>query len=66
MVWLIFKIFDNLYANMVKVEKLVVSEISFGPIGSISGKKYQDYKKVKSAMIYPSVIMFCRCWYCYS
>ena len=53
------KIFDNLYVNMVKAgEAGGVPGISFGPIGSISGKKYQDYKKVKSAMIYPSVIMF--------
>ena len=53
------KIFDNLYVNMVKAgEAGGVLELVLDRLAQFQEKNIRTIKKVKSAMIYPSVIMF--------
>ena len=53
------KIFDNLYVNMVKAgEAGGVLDLVLDRLAQFQEKSIRTIKKVKSAMIYPSVIMF--------
>ena len=53
------KVFDNLYVNMVKAgEAGGVLELVLDRLAQFQEKSIRTIKKVKSAMIYPSVIMF--------
>ena len=53
------KVFDNLYVNMVKAgEAGGVLELVLDRLAQFQEKNIRTIKKVKSAMIYPSVIMF--------
>ena len=53
------KTFDNLYVNMVKAgEAGGVLELVLDRLAQFQEKSIRTIKKVKSAMIYPSVIMF--------
>ena len=53
------KTFDNLYVNMVKAgEAGGVLDLVLDRLAQFQEKSIRTIKKVKSAMIYPSVIMF--------
>lgn len=53
------KVFDNLYVNMVKAgEAGGVLDLVLDRLAQFQEKSIRTIKKVKSAMIYPSVIMF--------
>ncbi len=53
------KVFDNLYVNMVKAgEAGGVLELVLDRLAQFQEKSIRTINKVKSAMIYPSVIMF--------